>query len=390
MTQSVQAADAVAGDSTRLSRDHVISIWKKFEAAVSQWEESKVPILVDWDGGISRSFETLEPAVVELMESLQDDTVIDRSAWQIALAIDAFISAAVEWAEQVKLAPRSSNPSGSKALWDAFREVAPAMEDRLPERLESVASLLSLKNMTPQRVAVIYDWYDESGNPDVDRVEEERLAPGKHTSGFRNPARVKREKDIEDRWRNRCERFGGYDPSVFDGNESTEKPPAKTPPAPESFEELLSLEGMTLKQASDMKQVSIEQVREHARQITVMNADVAKMMGAELASERLSIDPEKVARRVQLQSATMETYAELETNERVWAMSDDGWGAGRIAAGLRAHGVGVSYEDVLRYLAQKPEVSIGRREEENETVQAEAPPQLKTGKTRGRPARKAT
>jgi hypothetical protein len=392
MTQSAAAAESIA-DSPRLSRENVVAIWQKIEAAVSSWEESKTPVLVEWEGGLSRSFEMLEPAVVDLMESLQDDTVIDKSAWAVVLAIDVFIASTVEWAESVKINPRGSNPSGSKAVWDAFREVRPAMEDRLPERLESVASLLSLRNMTPQHVAVIYDWYDESGNPDVDRVEEERMAPGKHSSGQRNPAKVKKEKQIEERWRQRCEQFGGYDPSVFDGDDSTERPENDQPPAPESFEELLSYEGMTLDQVARMKQVSIEEVREHAREIAVMNADVAKMMGAELASEKLTIDPAKLARRVQIQAATMETYPELETNERVWSMSDDGWGVGRIAAGLRAHGVGVSYEDVLRYLSQKPEVVVEPRKQEAEAEaeggQAEAPPQLKAGQTRGRPPRKA-
>jgi hypothetical protein len=180
---------------------------------------------------------------------------------------------------------------------------------------------------------------------------------------------------------------------VFDGDDSTERPENDQPPAPESFEELLSYEGMTLDQVARMKQVSIEEVREHAREIAVMNADVARMMGAELASEKLTIDPAKLARRVQIQAATMETYPELETNERVWSMSDDGWGVGRIAAGLRAHGVGVSYEDVLRYLSQKPEVVVEPRKQDSEAEaeggQAEAPPQLKAGQTRGRPPRKA-
>ena len=202
MCAFVAAAEAASGvDAARLSRQDVIDAWQSFEEAVTVWEESKAPVLVEWEGGLSRSFEMLEPAVVQLMQDLQDDTVIDKSAWSVVLAIDEFIKATIEWAEQVKLNARGTNPSGSKAVWDAYREVRPAMEDRLPEKLESVASLLSLRGITPQQVAVIYDWYDSAGNPDVDRVEEERINPGKHTQGMRNPARVKREKEIEERWK---------------------------------------------------------------------------------------------------------------------------------------------------------------------------------------------
>jgi hypothetical protein len=392
MCAFVAAAEAASGvDAARLSRQDVIDAWQSFEEAVTVWEESKAPVLVEWEGGLSRSFEMLEPAVVQLMQDLQDDTVIDKSAWSVVLAIDEFIKATIEWAEQVKLNARGTNPSGSKAVWDAYREVRPAMEDRLPEKLESVASLLSLRGITPQQVAVIYDWYDSAGNPDVDRVEEERINPGKHTQGMRNPARVKREKEIEERWKKRCEEFGGYDPSVFDGSESTEKPETKDRPAPESFEELLSYEGMTLEQVARMKQVSIDEVREHAREIALMNTDVARLMGAELAAERLTVDPAKIARKNQLEAAVMETYAGLETNERVWAMMDDGWNVGRICAGLRAHGVGVSYEDVLRYMSQKPEVTsepgqAGQAEEKETAGQ----PGRKQNPKGSRVSRKAT
>jgi hypothetical protein len=392
VTTFVPAAEAASGvDAARLSRQDVIHAWQSFGEAVTVWEASKAPVLVEWEGGLSRSFELLEPAVVQLMQDLQDNTVIEKSAWAIVLAIDEFITATIEWAEQVKVNPRGTNPSGSKAVWDAYREVRPAMEDRLPERLESVASLLSLRGITPQQVAVIYDWYDESGNPDVDRVEEERLNPGRHTAGTRNPARVKREKEIEARWKKRCEEFGGYDPSVFDGSDSTEQPPRKDPPAPESFEELLSYEGMTLEQVARMKQVSIDEVREHAREIAVMNTDVARLMGAELAAERLTIDPTKVARKNQIEASLMETYAGLETKERVWAMADDGWNVGRICAGLRAHGVGVSYEDVLRYLSQKPEVTSepGQTEEAEEAEEA-GQPGRKANAKRGRVSRKTS
>lgn len=385
MPQFVPADDLGVGVSElpRLSRADVLEMWAAFESAVKDWEENKAPVLVEWDGGFSRSFEPLEPALIELMAGLQDGSAVDRSAWAVVLAIDEFIRACTDWANAVKQQPRHTDPSGGKAVWDAYREVRPACTDLLPERLESVASLLSLRGMTAQHVAIIYDWYDESGNPDIDRVEDERCNPGKHTANMRNPAKVKREKEIEARWKKRCEEFGGWDSSVFDGSEQTEQP-RKDPPAPESYEELLSLPGMTLQQVADMKHVTIEEVREHAQQIALMNSDVARVVNAEMAAESLRVDGDRLSARAAVQAAVMETYPELTINERIWAMSDDGWNVGRIAAGLRAHGASVTYEQVLRVLAEKPEIENGRPAEEAKTS-AEVSEGAPSSQRRGRP-----
>lgn len=390
MPQFVPAEELGVGvsDCPKFSRSDVLAMWSAFEQAVIDWEENKAPVLVEWEGGLSRSFEPLEPALIELMAGLQDGTAVDRSAWSVVLAIDEFISACTQWAEAVKQQPRHTDPSGGKAVWDAYREVRPACTDTAPERLESVASLLSLRGMTAQHVAIIYDWYDASGNPDIDRVEDERCNPGKHTSGMRNPAKVKREKEVEARWKKRCEEFGGWDASIFDGSEQTEKP-RQFNPAPESYEELLSLPGMTLQQVADMKGVTVEEVREHAQQIALMNSDVARVVNAEMAAEALRVDGDRLSARAAVQAAAMETYPELTINERIWAMSDDGWNVGRIAAGLRAHGASVTYEQVLKVLADKPEIQNvrGTSTEETETESEVSPQSGRNGKTKGRPAK---
>jgi hypothetical protein len=387
MPQFVPADDLGVGvaENPKLSRSEILELWAAFEQQVEQWEQSKTPVLVEWEGGYSRSFEPLEPALIDLMASLQDGTAVDRAAWSVVLAIDSFIKACTEWAEAVKQNPRHVDPSGGKAVWDAYREVRPACTDTTPEKLESVASLLSLRGMTAQHVAIIYDWYDESGNPDIDRVEDERCSPGKHTAGMRNPAKVKREKEVEAQWKRRCEEFGGYDPSIFDGSEQTEQP-RKDPPAPESYEELLSLPGMTLQQVADMKHVTVEEVREHAQQIALMNSDVARVVNAEMAAESLRVDGDRLSARAAVQAAVMETYPELTINERIWAMSDDGWNVGRIAAGLRAHGASASYEQVLRVLAEKPEIANVRSTstEETKTASQVSEGAGRRGKTKGR------
>ena len=377
----------------KISKPEVLAKWREFQKSVEQWETNKTPVLVNWDGGLARSFEQIEPSVVDLMGYFQDGSVFSRDAWQTVLAIDTFIQATVTWAETVKQQPKHTDPAGGKDVWDAFSAVEQAANDNLPDRIESVASLLSLRGITPQHIAIIYDWYDAAGNPDIDQVEDERLNPGKHTSSLRNPAKLKREKDVEAAWKARSEQFGGYDPSVFDGpRESIDI--SNEPPAPESIEELLSLDGMTLEQVAKMKKITIDEVRESAKQIAYANESVARMVGNELAAERLAVDPAAAMRRRIIEAAVVETYPELTVEERVWAMADDGHHVGRILAGLRAQGSSIRYEDVLRYLSRKP-VNDGREEaspEETESglPQEERPAVGSDKKKRGRAAGKAT
>ena len=335
------------------TKSEVLSIWKEFCRRVDDWGTDKQPVMVAWSGGVSRSLETLEPDLAWLMEEFQGGQVFEPQAWETVLAIDEFLRQVVDWAERVKNDWQATDPGGEKALWDAFQEVARSAEENLPSKIETVAQLLSLPNMSVQQVARMYGWFDELGNPDTTKVEEEKLEPGKHTHGWVNPAKKARESRVEAQWVKRCEEFGGWDTNVFKPEREAEANRIEAP-AQESVEELLSLPGMTFEQCARMKQVTIDEVREAAKEIALANPMIAQMVSLDAINGRMSVNHDMVSARNMLAAAVIDSYPELDTVERIYAMADDGIRPGRILAALRATHCVLDYDQVIDVLNKRP------------------------------------
>jgi hypothetical protein len=331
----------------------VLAIWKVFVQKVDDWGTDKQPVMVSWSGGVSRSLETLEPEITWLMSEFQAGQVFDRSSWETILAIDEFLRNVIDWAQRAKDDWQNTDPGGEKYIWDSFQAVARAAEENLPEKIETVAQLLSLPNMSAQQVARMYFWFDDLGNPDVTKVEEEKLNPGKHTSNWVNPAKVARDRKVEEAWVKRCEEFGGWDTDVFLPNRKHDSEFGDEP-AQESIEELLSLPGMTFEQCARMKHLTIDQVRDAAKEIALANPMIAQMVSVDAINGRMAINHDLYNAKNMLAAAVIDSYPELDTVERIYAMADDGIRPGRILAALRATHCVVDYDQVVRILNSRP------------------------------------
>jgi hypothetical protein len=305
------------------------------------------------------------------------------------LAIDAFLSEVVKWAQNVKDNWQDTDPAGHKELWDCFHEVARAATENLPEKIESVAQLLSLEKMPAQQVARMYGWFDEFGNPDVNKVEEEKINPGKHTANWVNPNKVQRNQRVQDAWAVRCETFGGWDTSIFMPNADAPLQ-KKEEPAKEPLEELLSYPGMTFDQAAKMKHMTIDQVRDAAKEIALANPMVAQLVSVDTAMGRMSVNHDLRSARNMLAAAVVDSYPELDTVERIHAMSDDGIRPGRILAALRATHCAIDYDQVVTILNRRGTTYANTEAAHEEGTEASAEPGVSIEAEVEQPGQEAT
>lgn len=384
--------------STTKNKSQVLRVWEDFILKVDAWGTDKQPVMVAWKGGVDRSMETLEPAIAELMAELQDGQVFERDAWETVLAIDDFLAEVVAWAQSVKDDWQNTNPAGHKELWDAFHQVSKAATENLPDKIETVAQLLSLPNMPAQQVARMYGWFDELGNPDVNKVEDEKLNPGRHTANWVNPTKLARDKRVEEAWAKRCETFGGWDTGIFmpDAEAPSQR---KEEPAKEPLEELLSYPGMTFDQAAKMKHMTMDEVREAAKEIALANPMVAQLVSVDTAMGRMSVNHDLRSARNMLAAAVVDSYPELDTVERIYAMADDGIRPGRILAALRATHCAIDYDQVVSILNRRGTQNATTETTDEERTEAgvvagisdEAESEQageKTSSRRGRPSKK--
>jgi len=294
------------------------------EEVVSEWQSTPrdEAVTVIWRGMERQAVsQSIEQVANELFELVSGDIEETHEAHTLVLAIDAFDDAFCKWAEQCQLMPDRTDPSGGPEVWEPYRAMLAARERRTFPRPEPIEALVAQK-VPYQQIAKIYGWKDESGSPDLQKVQEEITTPGTHyrPEEWVHPGQRRQVAEVKDRWAARNEKARPARPS------SNAKPKARKE-APETLDDLISA-GVNVAQIAKMKRITPDEVRARAAELGVLLD--GSVLAAAAAMRRMpspTEDEEEIAQRAEkLRLMGANNYADLGDDQkaRVLAISAEG------------------------------------------------------------------
>jgi hypothetical protein len=300
-------------------------------ARISEWRANPAASMIFWNGAqVQAISEQIFAAIANLQLALQKD--FPEEHWHTALSCDRLVNEFHAWNDRRAVDPVRNDPSATQGsnFWDYYENddctgfvpvVTKCTEPRLFQTELSPKTYVDIQKVPVRQVAKIMGWFDEAGNPDLNRVHDELANPGKHFNAETHvtPADQEREQYLAARWEER----------EIARSEQERLHPVE-PPAPESLDELVQLPGMSIKQIMKMlPAVTREDVIEMADLYEVHLTDQPYAVREtpttptekEAARDR---ELEEQAARGQ-QIATAHWYPEVEDmEERVCRMYADG------------------------------------------------------------------
>lgn len=171
-------------------REEIITAAKAVAAAEQQWAASEVEFVTDY-------FESAMDDLIEVCNS----GAIPAECRALVRRVEALAVHWVEWKRRVD-ETGLVHEKLSDEFWASMEELHGArLEVCRPKRprLEPVATLMALPNMTAEQVCSIYGWGDRSTGFDTWKVQEEIAEPGKHSYNCKEwvDPRERRQKEQE-------------------------------------------------------------------------------------------------------------------------------------------------------------------------------------------------
>ena len=163
--------------------------------------------LIPWNGREVKAItESLFQALCELCKfsSAPSEDVHEKSRESI-LAVDELARSFLDYQTRSAAFDETCHPAGTQELWNAFYLLRKSILEPMEFRpLESIDILLNKQKVSIQQIARIYGFVTVDGSPEVHRVEEELLEPGKHTGNdWLPPIERKYRSELEARWSKR-------------------------------------------------------------------------------------------------------------------------------------------------------------------------------------------
>ena len=329
--------------------------WRKNDDR-SLWKQNRVK---NWYKQVSEDF---FPAITDLINLVATDE-FEPPEYELEMACDIFIDLWLEWIKELNSDKKDVRLDGSDAIWNSWGQVVKLLKVRTFPGLEPIGQLVRDKVPVLQ-ICKIYGFLDEDGRPDLDAMNKAKIdgVP----EGWRKPLEVDYENKMKKLWAERIESFedGSRNWSIerkapiAPGEDGIDRSEWVDPgPATESLEQLLRLPGMTNNQVSRMTGLSIEEISKFA-------LDMGIALSGSAANHLLDVDDpavekkfsenrdrlqEEIDRKQNAAAKKVDNYKELGDDliTRVFAMTDDGVGAGAILRSLQDEFPATTYEQIL-------------------------------------------
>lgn len=352
---------SVAAESCReLSRDQIIAAVERLEAVVKAWEQSTDENLMVYFRGrpVRLLSSAVEQAAVDLFE-LCDTPAIEKAAWPLVLAIDAFDAEMSKFAERYAVAPDATDPQGGNALWAAYGNVLKAKTPPRPHKIEPIQQLLAEK-VDRKIIAKIYGWRRPDGTPDLDKLQEEIDAPGTHydPTTFVHPKDKKFWDSIEEKWLARLAAF-----EASESGHSRKNKPKKE--AAETLDDLI-LQGINAKQIAKMKHIEVDEVHARAAELGVALDGSTLVYASYADAQRAAAKRQQAGLQEGLVLANVNTHRELGPDQeaRIEAMLHDGIAPKTVVDALKPHFPHLRYQDVAMAIDRLKKSNVPEPEEE--------------------------
>lgn len=310
-----QADEVTTADVPKqlVSREALVGLIDQLESTVHVWRDETSSAIArrPW---LKNRPQPLSDSVEQVLESLfvACDTVdVEESAWPLVLAVDLLREEFVRYHEK-EAAGAMAEPG--IAFWTEYDAVLAARKPPERSQVETPQELVRQKVSFTQ-IAKMMGWKKEDGSPDITKLHEELLTPGRHFNPEDRPSRrdIAHHRRVAEDWRARCERWtAGKSPPAIE-NARTKKP------VHETVDELIT-QRVNAKQIAKMKGLTVAEVEERAEQLGVTLDPMMPMTQVSVARKR-----EDGLRR-QMQVAHLNTHAELglDRDARIAAMLRDG------------------------------------------------------------------
>ena len=222
-------------------------------ARIGEWRANPAASMIFWNGAqVQAISEQIFAAIAALQLALQKD--FPEEHWHTVLACDRLVNEFHAWNDRRAVDPARNDPSATQGsnFWDYYENpdctgfipvVTKCLEPRRFQTELSPKTYVDSQKVPVRQVAKILGWFDEAGNPDLNRVHDELANPGKHFNAETHvtPADREREEYLAAR---------GEEREIARSEQQRLHPPE--PPAPESLDELVQLPGMSIKQIMKM------------------------------------------------------------------------------------------------------------------------------------------
>jgi hypothetical protein len=240
-----------------ISKESVRELCESASHAVETWESQDTPV-VRWRGNARKA---ISGALIEAWYGMIDAVStmeVEDDAKSTVLAIDEFEVVLEEWATKCDVSPDEADPKGSHDLWVAWRSIVESLAVVKRKKPEPLKQLIAEK-LSDRQIALAYGWKDETGEPDIQKVREEKESPGKHLDldTWVHPAEVKEKAEIEAKWASRPEHLAGKKLT-----ESQKKD------APESLDDLIR-QRVPSAQIARMKNIELEAIQKRASELKI-------------------------------------------------------------------------------------------------------------------------
>lgn len=352
-----------------VKRQPIVEAVNRLKAKITEWEKlplNQTPTTV-WQGRAAKVVsQAIQESASELFELVNTQS-IEQAAWPLVLAIDAFDDAFDEWARGCQFQQDKTDPSGSAKLWGVWNTLLgelPGRGFKPPEPMEQLVR----NEVNAKTIARIYGWYDEHGNPDVTKVQEEIATPGTHYNPktWVHPSQKRLLAEMEAKWAVRAERIGKK------ATVGRAAEPRQFKAAAESIEDLIR-NGINAKQIAKMHWPEVSAaIGATERNEATLEAgaryvsDLAEQMGIPIggnataavmrkrANESAAVEEEREIERKaeQMRVDGINAYPELgdDQTSRIFAMHSDGVKPGDIAKALSKSFPNLTFNKVTKIL----------------------------------------
>lgn len=240
-----------------LSKESVRELFESANRAVTTWESQDTPV-VRWRGSARKA---ISGALIEvwynMIEAVSTMDVADDAKLAV-LAIDEFETILEDWATKCDLTPEDADPKGTHDLWVAWRTIGESLAVVNHKKPEPIQQLV-VEKVSDRQIALMYGWKTEAGEPDVEKVREEKKEPGKHLNldTWVHPSEAKRKAEISEKWDKRTDYLATKNVSSQVKKD-----------APESLDDLIR-QRVGSEQIARMKGVTLDEVRRRAAELKI-------------------------------------------------------------------------------------------------------------------------
>ena len=293
----------------------MIEAVEAFGKVYDEWFNSELP----YDPDKEFAGSSFGEAIIALSQSVVETELTGIYEMWYAIQIDNFLMEIVKWGEQND---HTRDIYGTEEMWHALalcrrsKEPQAKPSNKLPE---SIANMHSRDGKTFDMIAAEVGLYDDDGNPDARKAEQEFMQPGsvidldKHVMPIRKRWEDKIRKEYQERMKDI-----EHEQAVFEQKKAEERPLLKAGP-----EDIMDLAREPNATAEGIKQVGeYEEYDEEGNRVRKFKWTLEECQDALKASRGDNpYAPQQHNERLQ----GLETYAAFaDVNDQVKSMSEDG------------------------------------------------------------------